>query len=404
LTLFNVGFMMNSVPAQTGMSLPVATPVKPEDFAILPWGMTESDDPEVYAGIAECGFNMAGFVNAKRLDLAHKAGLKAFLHDGSLHGAGDNLKLPTAEIEQRVAKALDPVKSHPAFFGVYLRDEPNADAFPGLARWSDAVLKAKPDCRPYINLFPDYGPIPDYEAHVTSFTEIVRPKFVSYDHYALFANGTLRDSYFLNLEVVRKVAMKAGVPFWNIVLGNAHFDYAEPSPAGLRFQMYTTLAYGARGISYFTYFAPAIGNYRLAPLDQFHHKTPTWDMLRNVNLQLHQLAPEYLKLTSLGVVHHPEVPKGCHPLSESRFVKTVGEGKFAIGEFENADKKPAILVVNRNLRGSVAFSFEWKFKPKSPTKMLSPYTGKWQTWAGENNWLAPGQGMILTAEPGDESK
>jgi len=44
---------------------------------------------------------------------------------------------------------------------------------------------------------------------------------------------------------------------------------------------------GARGISHFTCFTPISGNYRLAPADQFGNKTPTWEMLRNVNLQTH---------------------------------------------------------------------------------------------------------------------
>jgi hypothetical protein len=342
-------------------------------------------------------------VHPKHLRLARAAGLQAFVHDESLHAIGDQLKLSDDEMLRRARKVIDPIKSDPAFFGVYLRDEPMADAFPDLGRWSNAVLKVAPKCSPYINLFPCYGPIPDYDAHVTSFTEIVKPKFVSYDHYALMDDGSLRDSYFLNLEVVRKVALRAKLPFWNIVLSNAHFTYAEPSPAGFRFQMYTTLAYGARGLSHFTYFAPLIGNYRLAPIDQFGNKTVTWDMLRETNLQLRRMAPEYLKQTSLGVFHHPNVPKGSNPLSDSKHVKSISGGDFAVGEFEDAEKIPAILVVNKSLKDSVVLSFEWKFAAKSGTQMLNPYSGKWQSWTGENVWLAPGQGMMLSAQPKDNN-
>ena len=64
---------------------------------------------------------------------------------------------------------------------------------------------------------------------------------------------------FANLEAVRSAASAHKPPFWNIVLSNSHFTYAEPSPAGLRFQAYTTLAYGGRGISYFTYVSPNTG-------------------------------------------------------------------------------------------------------------------------------------------------
>ena len=42
-------------------------------------------------------------------------------------------------------------------------------------------------------------------------------------------------------------------PAENIVLSVAHFSYREPNAADLRFEAYTTLAYGGRGLSYFTY-------------------------------------------------------------------------------------------------------------------------------------------------------
>ena len=40
----------------------------------------------------------------------------------------------------------------------------------------------------------------------------------------------------------------------------------------MRFQVYTSLAYGARGLAYFKYFTPAVGNYRNGPIDPFGHE------------------------------------------------------------------------------------------------------------------------------------
>ncbi|MDR1455287.1 MAG: hypothetical protein LBJ01_06525 [Tannerella sp.] len=61
-----------------------------------------------------------------------------------------------------------------------------------------------------------------------------------------------------------------------------HYHYAEPSPA--------TLAYSGKGIGYYTHCAREAGNYRLAPVDQFGYRTKTWEMMRNLNLQIHALA------------------------------------------------------------------------------------------------------------------
>jgi len=207
-------------------------------------------------------------------------------------------------------------------------------------------------------------------------------------------DGSLRGGYFQNLEAMRKAALKHNLPFWNIVLSNAHFNYAEPTPAGFRFQAYTTLAYGARGISYFTYFSPHIGNYRLAPIDQFGEKTPTWDMLRNVNMQIHKLGPVYVTLKSVNVFHHPEVPEGCSGIATSKWLKNVqGLTNLLVGEFQGPNGEPYVMVVNKDLRNSTWLVVE--FKEAGQIMRVSAYTGATNPWVGEDCWLAAGQGMLL---------
>ena len=369
----------------------------PEDFAILPWGGTRPD-PDILREIRECGFNLAGFVRPEGLDAVAAAGLKCIVSDSRTHVGDDQAKLEDAEIARRVRELVDRVGGHPAVFGYYLRDEPSATIYSGLARWAAACRKADPRAVPYINLFPNYASpaqlgVRTYEEYVESFIQIVKPPFVSYDHYALMDDGSLRQGYFQNLETVRAAALRHKLPFWNIVLSNSHFHYAEPTPAGFRFQLYTTLAYGGRGISYFTYFAPKIGNYRLAPIDQFGHKTPTWDMLRNVNLQLHKLGPTYIKLKSVNVFHHPNVPEGCSGIDTSKYLASVSGDDLLVGEFEGPGGVPYVIVVNKSLHTSTPFGVQ--FKEPGQVMRVSAYTGTTDPWVGEDCWLAAGQGMLL---------
>jgi hypothetical protein len=373
------------------------TMLKPEEFAILPWGWTPGDR-RALEEIRECGFNLAGFVHPEHLNLVREVGLKCIVSDGSVHVGDAEAGLSEAEIARRVQALVDRTGRHPAVFGYYLRDEPGAAVYPGLRKWSDAYRRAAPDKLAYINLFPNYASpaqmnVPTYREYLERFIEIVQPRFISYDHYALMDDGTLRGGYFQNLEAVREIALKNGIPFWNIVLSNAHFHYAEPTEAGLRFQLYTTLAYGGRGISYFTYFTPAIGNYRLAPIDPFGNKTPTWEMLRRVNLQIHRLGPTYLKLKSVNVFHHPEVPEGCSGIQTSRYLSEAVGTNLLVGEFEGPGGQPFALVVNKDLHRST--SFRVRFRQEGAIQLVNPYTGSLEAWAGENNWLAPGQGMLL---------
>ncbi len=150
-------------------------------------------------------------------------------------------------------------------------------------------------------------------------------------------DGTVRDNYWTNLEAVRSASRKHNIPFWNIVLSVAHFNYREPAAADFRFQAYTTLAYGGRGISYFTYFAPAVGGYRMAPIDQFGNQTPTWYFMQNVNLQIEKLAPTILQLRSDDVYHFGKVPPGCKPPPADSLVANVPGSHAVVGEFTHSD-------------------------------------------------------------------
>lgn len=372
--------------------------VAPEDFAILPWSWTPAD-AAVLEEIRACGFNLAGFVSPDALDMVQAAGLKGVVSHPSIH-VGDNVAdRDAAAIQKDVAALVEKVGRHPAVFAYSLRDEPKADLFPALARYVEAFRQADPQARCYINLFPNYASMPQlgvatYDEYLEKFVTMVKPPFVSYDHYALMADGSMRPQYFPNLEAARKVALAHNLPFWNIVLSNAHFHYAEPSDTTFRFQAYTTLAYGARGISYFTYFSPSSGNYRLAPVDQFGHKTPTWDMLRHINLQIHALAPTYLKLRSVNVFHTGDIPEGCRDLSTSKYVAELAGGLFVVGEFEGSQGTPFIMLVNKDLTKSARFDV--KFKEPGQVMQTNSYSGATHPWAGENNWLAPGQGMLLS--------
>ena len=303
-----------------------------------------------------------------------------------------------AAARKRVAELVNQVKTHPAVYGYYLRDEPPADFFPGLATVADIVKEMHPGAWPYVNLFPNYADLSqlgaaNYEAYVEKFVEVCRPPVLSYDHYALLEGGGLRPEYFPNLEVMRRVGIKHDVPFWNIVLSNAHFNYREPSAADLRFQVYTSLAYGARGIAYFTYFAPHVGNFRLAPVDQFGNETATWQAMQDVNLQVEKLGPTLLKLRSDAVYHFGDVPKGCAGPGERSVIKAIA-GQMVVGDFTHADGTRYVIVVNKSFTGSAPCLPQFR-DPPAKVELISPYSGMPVPFEGEYRWLAPGQGALL---------
>jgi hypothetical protein len=297
----------------------------PEEFPILPW--TEPwrwwgppNNPETLTDIADCGFNLAGFVTPAELDAVGVAGLKAIVFEDargtSIHVVGNMSNLTMAEVQQRVDAMVGRVSENEALFAYYLRDEPGADLYPVLGKFTDAFRRADPDHPAYINLFPNYASteqmdVPTYQQYVDSYVTTVKPAFISYDHYAMASDNTVANCYWTNIETIRTAARKNNLPFWNIVCAIKRSEWATPSPATLRFQLYTTLAYGAKGISWYTYYNWPAGlgiDFTLAPIDEDGNKTQTWYMLRDVNMQMHRIGRIYMTLNNVNVFHYPTVP------------------------------------------------------------------------------------------------
>lgn len=381
----------------------------PREFAVMAWDSAPSD-PEPLRLMKEAGLNIAGFCAPEDLERVRAAGLACFSTDPRVGGYDWQNLPPDSEMRANLAAAVHDIAGNPAVLGFNFRDEPSASIFSALGRVRNLLSEAMPGAWPYINLFAAYGGpsslgVPDYETYLRQFVEKVHPPFLSYDDYAV-VEGEVLDVFYTNLELVRRVSLDAKIPFWNCILSTAHNNYMVASDSTFNLQVYSTLAYGGRGIEYFTYFTPAGGNYHLGPIDQFGNRTPTWDMLRRINYQIHALAPTLIQLHSTGVFHWPDVPLEGHPLSESRYVQTLQGAtpslrhpvrpRFLLGEFEDSQGRPYLMLVNKNLDQSFWFKIVLKQGSKKLIE-VSSFTGK-ESGEGNENWLAPGAGKLFRVE------
>jgi hypothetical protein len=387
-------------------------PASPKEFAVMAWGGSPSD-PGQLQGMRDAGLNISGFCRPQDLGLVQAAGLTCFIRDPRIGSLDPQRLPPDDELRSRVGEVVRQIGGNPAALGVYLRDEPNAQMMPGLGKVAGILREAMPDRWPYVNLFP-YRVSPqtlgtaDYDSYVRMLVKTVGQPFLSYDNYSL-VNGEMMDAFYTNLEIIRRLSIETNTPFWNCILANAHFNYMEPSDATFNLQVYATLAYGGRGIQYFTYFAPEIGNYRLAPVDQFGNRTATWEMLRRINNQIHALAPTIIRLGSTGVYHYPDTPEQGLPLSRSaliegvettqRYVRPPVGGRFLIGEFQDEARRPYFMIVNKDLKNSFQFKIRLK-ESEAKLMRVSPYSGDEQPFGREMDWLAPGAGILFRVAPG----
>jgi hypothetical protein len=370
---------------------------KPDDFFPLMAWDSPPNDPAVLEEMKACGLTVAGFVPPAALDNCQAAGLKAIVSDSRV-GGYDWTNVDAEKARQQVTELIEQVKNHPAVYGYNLRDEPPAGFFPGLAKVAEVVKEKHPGAWPYINLFPNYAEnwqlgTNGYDEYLNKFVETCKPPILSYDHYSLYEGGGHGGRYFENLEAMRKVAVKNSIPFWNIIQSVGCLNFREPSLTDLRRQVYTSLAYGARGIAYFKYFSAPLGNFRQAPIDHFGGKTPAWDAMRQVNLQVGKLAPTLLKLKSDRVYHFGEVPQGAAAPDDQSLITACG-GNVVIGDFTHEDGARYVMIVNKDFNGSIVCGPQYRKQP-SKVEHVSQFSGSLGSFEGEDCWLAPGQGVLL---------
>lgn len=372
-------------------------PVSATAFPLIAWNPSPTDAASL-ALMKQAGLNISGFCKVEDLDLVKAAGLACIVDYGPIAEMIARNDATTEQIQKVVSDLKAKAGSHPAAFGFYLRDEPGVAQMPVMGRIAAALRQAMPDKLPYANLFPNYASrkqlgAESYDAYLRAYLDRIRLPYLSWDNYSLI-DGQMNQRFYDNLDQVRGAALESGIPFWNCILSNAHFRYMEPSDATFHLQVYATLAYGGRGIQYFTYFNPDVGNFRMAPIDVHGNKTATWDMLRRINLEVHALAPHLARLRSTGVYHWPLSTASGTPLIDD--IKSTG--RFLIGEFVDAGGRPWFLLVNKDLRDSVTFQIELKNK-KAKLVGISAATGKDSDIGGEGNWLAPGAGVLVRVDP-----
>jgi hypothetical protein len=321
----------------------------------------EIKDANFTLAFPSCG-GMSVDDNRKMLDYCQSVGLKALVMDGRMvHAIGGS------EANKNTLDAIiKDYSDHPALFGYHIVDEPGAGAFPGLGEVV-AYLKEKDPKHPgYINLLPTYGRdfgvlgTATYEEHVRKYADIVKPFAISYDHYHFTYKGGDRPDFFENLWTVRKVALEHKLPFWNIVLVTQHFDYRHLNEAELRFEAMQTLAFGAKGLLWFTYWMPAIEGWKHSIINADGTRDPHYDIVKKINADVLAIGNELIKCDSTevfqpgtAVTTAPSIAANSPPRKPSANspIKVLDEADLTVGVFKAKDDKRLALIANRNYKG-----------------------------------------------------
>ncbi len=363
--------------------------------------------------MAEGGFNLV-WCTEKELDVVARHGLRGQLQDsllvpGSLEDPAQRGKLDAL---------ISRVKAHPALYSYFITDEPSAGQFAALGKLVAYIRERDPNHLAYINLFPTYAnneqlgtkgeKVPAYQEHLRQYLEVVRPSLISYDHYQFSTNGDSGD-YFLNLSLIRKAGLESGLPFLNIVQACTWTTSMRvPVPEEMRYLVYTTLAYGAQGISSYVYCWPGhtggIANSDGTP-------TPIYNALKTLNRDFVAIAGQLKSLRSLGVYHAGMLPPGTEalpakspfafdpPVSQINFKSPERVRGLALGCFGPAprpgksSRATHALVVNLDYKAEVTQGL----RGPGRLEVFNPKTGRWTAEKSKRAGLhlAPGEGKLV---------
>jgi hypothetical protein len=254
---------------------------------------------------------------------------------------------------------MEELPDSPAVWGYAVRDEPSANDYPALAEKVAAIRSARPGKLAYINLFPCVASAeqlgtPDYKDYVERFATEVNTGLLSFDHYPIMKPGVDdRARYLVSLEVTRDVALRHGVNFWNFFNTMPYGPHSDPTEGQLRWQVYTSIAYGAKGVLYFCYYTPAGDEFPKGGAIIGRDDLPTrhYDEAKRINTGLKNLGPTIMQLTSTGVIHvnpgeTPATQLASSPVLDLKRNSDDPEHDFIFGNFTHADGRRAVLLVN----------------------------------------------------------
>ena len=237
---------------------------------------------EVFSLVKDCGINFIVGSNSyesedgKRfVEMCNKYGIGSFVVDLRIEDAIRNNDFSI--LERNLKEWVDAFIEQPCCLGPYFLDEPNYQRFDVLEK-TVALFRSfdYKGFEPYINLLPmvQEGPIDTsgkvtYEEYLAQFIERMKLPYTSYDGYPLGTGldmhcRTNGNSYFQTLNHQAVAAQKYGIPFWAYIecggqwCANriAYDNYLDEGQ--FNWNINTCLAFGAKGLEYFTLVQPLI--------------------------------------------------------------------------------------------------------------------------------------------------
>jgi hypothetical protein len=185
------------------------------------------------------------------------------------------------------------------------------------------------------------------EAHTRLFRDTVQPAHLSNNFYE-FLRDRNKGLFFENIEVLSALAREAGLPFWQLILVTEHIPYRPITDSELTWQVSMLLAYGARGVGYFTYWTPAPDpsyDWKHGVIEWDGTRSPRFDLLERFNPLVRAAGGILARARWTSTVHAGGAPPSTTPFAPDDAVAKV-EGRVVLGSFDDSTGARLLLVAN----------------------------------------------------------
>ena len=288
--------------------------------------------------------------------------------------------------DREIAAKLQAMYCYDSFGGLYLRDEPYSTMYPFIEKCLDKLeaieghLGYKDLCY-YLNLLPPMSAdvlsngtdsTMTWEDYIRGLSQI-GAEYLSFDMYPLKgATGQAASGWFDTLGTINRVAKEEGKPWIGYVqVGGGATSYGSDhyriiNEGEMRWDVYTMLAFGAKGLNYYLLVSPPyFANTEEWELDNhclinvYGEKTDYWYYAKNINAQVNAIDHILLNAEHKGVIVSGSSP--CTYSGEDKLTEYCGLkkviGRALIGCFDY-NGQAAYLVVNNNFTGKSSISLE----------------------------------------------
>ena len=156
-------------------------------------------------------------------------------------------------------------------------------------------------------------------------------------------------TFYKNISSIRAVSARTQIPFWAHVRITTYGQNAITLQPYIRAQVYTSIAYGAKGVWYTSYRPEEAGSGSgKAMLDEEGSRTKVFTFTQKVNSELHRLSPLLSEFTSQGAYFNSADTLGRLGLAPGLPITFIDNPDIGVGFFTDPDNTTYVLIVNTN--------------------------------------------------------